>query len=135
LKFWASVEGHMAAYDAITKTRRTVEPFLNSAFAASSLSSLECKLRYVPIIMPDGIRERYPARSKLLKKERIFDCAPQLDYDVFVNGTFEEQLHEYIRGIALSGPYLVGLGASEKQIRDFENIMASAVERILTNSA
>lgn len=81
--------------------------------------------------MPEDMRERYPARSKLLKKQKIYDCAPQLNYEVFVTGNFEEQLREYIRGIALSAPHLAGLGATEKQIDDFERIMATAVDRIL----
>lgn len=81
--------------------------------------------------MPEGMRERYPARSKLRKKERIYDCAPQLNYDVFVNGNFEDQLREYIRGIAESAPHFAGLGATPEQIEDFKRIMDTAVERIL----
>jgi hypothetical protein len=108
-----------------------VEPYLNAAFSTSSLAMLECKLRYVPIVMPEGMRERYPARSKLRKKERIYDCAPQLDYDVLVHGTFEDQLKEYMRGIGLSTPYLAGLGASPQQVKDFEAIIQAAPERIL----
>jgi len=111
--------------------RRGVEPFLNLKFALSSLAELNGKLRYVPIVMPDGLRERYPARSKLRKKERIYDCAPQLDYEVFVSGTFEDQLREYLHGIAESAPHLAGLGATPEQIKDFEQIMATAAERIL----
>lgn len=129
--FWASAEGHQPAYFAVTRARRCVEPFLNAAFGASSLATLEGKLRYVPIIMPDGMRERYPARSELRKKERIYDCAPHLNYEVFVDGTFEDQLREYIRGISESAPHLSGLGATSEQIDDFNKIMARAAERIL----
>lgn len=129
--FWASSEIYAPVDKSSEKVRLCVEPFLNDAFAASSLSMLEGKLRYVPIIMPENMRERYPERSKLRKKQKIYDCAPQLDYEVFVHGSFEEQLREYIRGIALSAPHLVGLGATEEQIADFESIMGSAVERIL----
>ncbi|MEA2824938.1 MAG: hypothetical protein QOF03_1420 [Alphaproteobacteria bacterium] len=131
MKFWASDESCQLAGAALTKTRRCVEPFLNAAFAASSLATLEGKLRYVPIVMPEGMRERYPARSKLVKKERIYDCAPQLDYGVFVEGKFEDQLEEYLRGIALSAPHLAGLGASPKQIDEFKTILANAAQRIL----
>src|ERR1700682_1057329 len=113
------------------RARRRVDPFLNAEFAASSLAMLDGKLRYVPIVMPEGMRERYPARSKLRKKERIYDCAPQLDYEVFVDGTFEDQLREYLRGIALSAEHLAGLGASLQQIKEFDTILASAVERIM----
>jgi hypothetical protein len=131
MEFRASAEVHQPASAALTAARRCVQPLLNTAFAASSLATLECKLRYVPIVMPAGMRERYPARSKLRKKQRIYDCAPQLDYGVFVEGKFEDQLREYLRGIALSAPHLAGLGASREQIAEFEAILGSAVERIL----
>jgi len=92
---------------------------------------LQGTLRYVPIVMPADMRVRYPVRSKLRKKERIYDCAPQLDYDVFVDGRLEVQLREYLRGVALSAPHLAGLGASRSQIEEFERILAGAVQRIL----
>jgi hypothetical protein len=131
LEFWASSEVYRPAGPASEAARRSIEPFLNAAFASSSLSTLDCKLRYVPIVMPDELRERYPARSKIRKKERIYDCAPQLDYEVFVSGTFEAQLREYVRGIAESAHQLASLGATPEQIEDFERIMAAAVDRIL----
>jgi hypothetical protein len=132
LRFRASAEVFRAAFPAMDRARRCVEPFLNAAFAASSLAMLDAKLRYVPIVMPEGMRERYPARSKLRRKERLFDCAPQLNYEVFVEGSFEDQLREYLRGIALSSPHLAGLGASPEQIAEFEAILANAVDRIVT---
>jgi hypothetical protein len=111
--------------------RLAVEPFLNLAFDASSLASLSCKLRYIPIVMPENLRERYPARSKLRRKERIYDCAPQLNYDVFVHGSFEDQLREYLNGIVETSKHLAKLGATRRQIEDFDSIMATAAERIL----
>lgn len=131
MKFWAAAEVHQPAYEALEKVRRTVEPYLNAAFAVSNLAAFECKLRYVPVVMPEIMHTRYPARSKLRKKERIYDCAPLLNYGVFVEGRFEEQLEEYLRGIAPSGPHLAGLGASPEQIEEFEAILANAVVRIL----
>jgi hypothetical protein len=131
LDFWASAEVFQPAFQAMDKARRCVLPFLNAAFAASRLATLEGELRYVPIAMPEGMRQRYPARSKLRKKERIYDCSPQLDYDVFVKGRFEDQLREYLRGIAESASHLAGLGATPQQVDDFNTIMATAVDRIL----
>jgi hypothetical protein len=131
LIFWAAVEGYQPAYEGITRTRRSVEAYLNAEFATSSLAGLEGKLRYIPIVMPEGMRERYPARSKLRKKKKIYDCAPQLNYEVFVSGSFEDQLKEYIRGILLSTPYLKDLGATPEQIEDFKRILNEAVARIL----
>jgi hypothetical protein len=74
---------------------------------------------------------RYPVRSKLRKKERLYDCAPILNYNVFVHGKFEDQLQEYLRGIALSAPHLADLGASPQQIEEFQEILRSAAECIM----
>ena len=68
MKLWASSESYRPASAALEQTRRSVEPFLNAAFAASSLATLQCKLRYVPIVMPEEMHPRYPSRSKLRKK-------------------------------------------------------------------
>jgi hypothetical protein len=81
--------------------------------------------------MPKDMHARYTERSKLRKKERIYDCAPQLGYDVFVHGRLEDQLREYLRGIALSAPHLAGLGATKEQIAEFEAILAGTADRIL----
>ncbi len=129
--FWASSEVYRLADQASEKCRRSAEAYLNAALESSSLNAVEGKLRYVPIIMPEGMRENYPERSKLRVQEHIYDCAPQLDYETFVSGNFEQQLREYIRGISLSAPYLAGLGASAEQIEEFKSIMGSAIEHIL----
>jgi len=125
------MEVFQPASAAANGVRLCVEPFLNAAFAASSLKTLEGELRYVPIIMPEDMQWKYTARSKLRKRQRIYDCAPQLDYETFIEGIFEDQLREYLRGIALSAPHLAGLGATPQQIEDFNTIMETAVERIV----
>lgn len=134
MEFWASSESHKHPGVALEEVRRKVEPFLNAAFAASSLATLECKLRYVPIVMPENMHVRYPERSKLHKKERIYDCAPILDYGMFVEGSFADQLQEYLRGIALSAPHLAALGATLQQIEEFKAILASSIERMKENN-
>ena len=131
MEFWASCEVYKPATTTLERARHCVEPFLNAAFSRSSLSKLDCEIRYVPIVMPEEYHDRYPARSKLRKKQKLYDCAPILDYEVFVNGTLEDQLREYLRGIAESAPYLADLGASPEQIQEFEDILAGAVDKIL----
>lgn len=101
---WASSEIYKQVDETTERSRHAVETFLNTAFAASSLDRLQCKLRYVPIVMPPGMPERYPARSKLRRTERICVCAPRLHYEVVVAGSFEDQPKEYLRGIALAAP-------------------------------
>lgn len=122
----ASAEVFRLAYPALDKVRKLVIPYLNDAFKASSLAELAVEIRYVPIVMPEGMRERYPARSKLRLKERLYDCAPQLNYEVFVSGTESMQLKEYLNGIASSAPHLARLGVSAEQIEAFQKILAGA---------
>jgi hypothetical protein len=131
MRFWASAEVFKAASPAVTRMRCTVDPLLNEAFNKSTLSHIEAEICYVPIVMPEGMRERYPARSKLRKKQMIYDCAPQLNYDIFVSGTFEQQVREYMLGIESSAPHLAGLGASPQQIEEFKQLMSALTERII----
>jgi hypothetical protein len=131
MEFWASSEVFQPASAGSEAARLRVEPFLNAAFAGSSLSELNCELRYVPIMMPAGMRERYPSRSRREKGQPIYNCCPHLDYLVFVGGTLEAQLREYIRGIATSAPFLPDLGASPQQVQDFNSILESAVDRLM----
>jgi hypothetical protein len=129
--FWASSEVFRLAAPASEVVRRGLEPLINDGISRSALASLDCTFRYIPIIMPDGMRERYPARSKLRRKERICVCAPQLDYETFVTGSLEEQLREYVCGIETMVPRLSDLGASLDQVSEFEAILSAAVARIL----
>lgn len=133
MEFWASAEVFDLADSALDKVRRLAEPLLNEAFGASTLSRIEAELRYVPIVMPQGMRERYPARSRMRKKQKIYLCAPQLNYEIFVDGRFEQQVREYFRGIAESASHLSGLGASPEQIAEFEKILNDVADRIIAN--
>lgn len=133
MEFRALAEVDREAYMAMWEIRQSVEPYLNAAFKKSSLATLACKLRYVPIIMAEGTRENFPPRSKLQKKERIYDCAPQLNYEAFVNGTYEDQLRTYVDGIKETAPHLADFGATEQQIRDFQTILSNAAENILAD--
>lgn len=130
MEFWASSESHKPASQALEATRKKVEPFLNAAIAASSLAPLRLKLRYVPIVMPQSMLSRYPARSKPNLKEQVYDCAPILDYEVFVNGSSKDQVREYLRGVSQSAPHLLVFGASAEQTRAFIEIVEAAVERV-----
>lgn len=89
------------------------------------------ELRYVPIVMPTEMHDRYTERSKARIKQRIYVCAPHLDYDLFVSGTLERQIDEYLRGVALSAPHLKKFGFTPEQVSEFERILAAATKRIL----
>jgi hypothetical protein len=131
MRFWESSEAHLSIYEALVKVCSLVEPYLNDAFAASSLASLDIKLRYVPIIMTKDAHDKYTDRTKIRIKQRISDVAPQLDYELFVSGTLAEQLEEYLRGITHARPHLPRFGATPEQIADFDSILAGAKAALL----
>jgi hypothetical protein len=131
MEFWASAEVDAPAGKSSDIIRRLVEPVLNASLSRSNLSAVPGELQYIPIIMPDDMHRRYPERSRLKKKQRIYVCAPHLNFSIFVEGTFEEQLREYLRGIGLSTHRLEGLGASSEQMKEFKQILASAADQIL----
>ena len=60
---WASSEVFQPASESSEVVRHALEPYLNRAFGRSVLSTFDVKLRYIPVIMPAGMRERHPERS------------------------------------------------------------------------
>lgn len=130
MKIWASTECHQPAYASVSRARRLVEAHLNEAFARSAFSDLDMTLRYVPIVMPVEFHDRYKERSKAQVDQSIYDCAPHLDYEVFVSGTITEQIREYLRGISLAVPHLHKFGFTPENLADFKEIIASAVDEV-----
>lgn len=133
LNLFASSVVDASARLALGRIRLAVVPLLNSRLAASSLASLDGRIRYVPIVMPHHRLSAYRETFRLNKTDRVFDCTPQLDFDLFVVGRIEDQLGEYVRGIGLSAAHLVGLGATQEHIVEFKAILASVEERVLAD--
>lgn len=122
--FWASSEVFAPASESSEEVRRLSEPWINRQVSDGDLKTLELKLRYVPIIMPVDMHDKYMQRSRSKLKERIYECAPQLDYRIFVYGTLGQQLSEYFSGIALAVPHLARFGATTRHVAEFERIIA-----------
>lgn len=131
MEFRAAAEVFHPASDNLRRVSLLVEPLLKAALAGPTLASLKVELRYVPIVMPKDMQAIYKERSRVHKKERAYDCAPHLNYKTFVDGKFEDQIQEYIRGISNAAPHLAHLGATKQQITDFKVILAEAAARIL----
>jgi hypothetical protein len=77
--FWVSAEVARPAFSALDRVGKCVAPSLNAAFSVSKLVSISMELRYIPIDMPKDMHARYPARSRLKRKEGVCDCTPILD--------------------------------------------------------
>jgi hypothetical protein len=121
--FWASAEVHKSADAMLEVCRNHFESAMNDALTISNLVDFDIKVRYVPIVMPADMKMRYPARTKVLKSKRIFDCAPQLDYEIFVGTNFASALREYANGILGESHLLRELGLSESQLAEFVRIV------------
>jgi hypothetical protein len=130
--FWASAEVFQPAYDMLRRCRVSIEERLNKDLAKSSLLNLNVQIRYVPIVMPSDMIARYPARTNVQKSKRLLDCAPQLDYDAFIDTDFPRALHEYIQGIIRESHHLSELGLSTSQIIEFVRIVGDAENEIMS---
>lgn len=132
MKFSNAAEVHKDAYPALRRVRTIVDDYILGAMKNSrQLDKLDIEIRYVPILMPPDFIERYPARSKLLLKKKEFDCSPQLNYEVFVSGTFEQQVNEYVRGLSDSVPYLKELGATPEQTAEYKAILEKIAPSVI----
>ena len=78
MEFWASSESYAPADSNLERARHFVEPYLNDTLEKSSMADVELKLRYIPIVMPVDMHDRYKERSKARIKQKIYDCAPHL---------------------------------------------------------
>ena len=123
MEFWASSETYEPAGNASEAVRRVVEPLIQDQFTRSPFAAVQLLLRYIPIIMPLGMLDRYPARSKARIKQKILDCAPQLHYETFVSGSWHEQVDAYVSGIRTSSPLLTKFGLSPAEIDEFEQLL------------
>ena len=125
--FWASSEADIKADRNLNAVRLSVEPYINEKATLTELSSLDVKIRYIPIVMGSEFLSRYPARSKIRKRQKLYDCSPQLPHQIFVNGSWKEQLSAYLEGLEECFDPLLKLGATEIQVLRFKDILRQAV--------
>ena len=130
MEFWASSDSYAKADLYLERARLCVEPYLNEALKNSSMATADIKIRYVPIVMPTEMHDKYQERSRANIKKKIYDCAPHLNYDVFLPDNFEDQIAEYLRGISLSIPHLSKFGLKAEQVEEFGSILAEALKSL-----
>ncbi|SIS68016.1 hypothetical protein SAMN05421774_101858 [Gemmobacter megaterium] len=128
MEFWSAAEGNGVAIDRLHEVRHLIESQINALISLSELKSFSAKVRYIPIIMTADRRDRYPARSRVERKNRIYNCCPQLDYDAFVSGSPVERVAIYIDGLRGCGPGLAKLGATSEQVTEFDRILDETLQ-------
>ena len=128
MEFWSSAELNGVALNKLLEIRALVEDSINAGIATSKLGAFDGSLSYVPIIMTADRRAHYPARSRVERKNRIYNCCPQLDYDAFVSGTPAERVAIYLDGLRGCGPGLAKLGATPEQVAEFDRILDDTLQ-------
>jgi len=123
MEFVFSSEVDKTALFQMHEVREAVRISLEDAVAKSTLSELDVRVRYIPIIMKAENLERFPARSRLERKNRIFNCCPQLDIQIFLTGTQSERVAVFVNGLRECGPALAKLGATSEQVAEFDQIL------------
>lgn len=119
---WGGVTDQ-AAYPSFRRVARSVVGYLNVWFGGSELKDLSAQISYIPIVMNEEARARHPARSRLSRTERVYYCCPQLDHEVFVSGSHNRQLEEYVQGLKECVARLLDLGASPTQVAAFRRAL------------
>lgn len=128
MEIWSSAETNGEALDKLREVCDLVESQIEVLIFTSALKSFTAKVRYIPIIMTADRRDRYPARSRVERKNRIYNCCPQLDYDAFVSGSPVERVAIYIDGLRGCGPGLAKLGATSEQVTEFDRILDETLQ-------
>lgn len=128
MEFWSSAELNGIALNKLLEIRALVEDTINAGITSSKLAEFDGRLSYVPIIMTTDRREHYPARSRAERKNRIYNCCPQLDYDAFVSSTPAERVAIYLDGLRGCGPGLAKMGATPEQVAEFDRILDETLQ-------
>lgn len=112
-------------FKSYVRMMRYIEKKIAEGQKGTSLEDLDAEVSFCPILMPEERRQYYPARSRLDRKNRVFYCSPQLDYDVFLSGDLKGQLNNCIEELLEAAEPLRKLGASEQQIQDYVEMLES----------
>jgi hypothetical protein len=128
MEYWSSSESNGDILEVLVKTSWFVDEQIIDSIRDGSLATFDIKLRYIPIIMTADRRAHYPARSRVERKNRIYNCCPQLDYDAFVSGTPAERVAIYLDGLRGCGPGLAKLGATPEQVAEFDRILDDTLQ-------
>lgn len=98
---------------------RYIEKKFNELQQGTSLEHFDAKVSFCPILMDVTLRQYYPARSRLDRKNRIYYCCPQLDYDLFLTDNLRGQLNNCIDELLKAAEPLRKLGATDEQVQDY----------------
>jgi hypothetical protein len=123
MEYLWSAESDRPAGDSLMRVAPKVDLFIKAQINEGVFSRCPIKIRYVPIIMPPELQDRYPARSRVRRKENVYSCCPQLDYDLFVGGTFNDILAVFLGGLDEVPSGLHKLGAPHEVIFAFEELL------------
>ena len=130
MEFWSSSESYGPASENVSRARNIIEPYINSRIRCSKLLEVECKIRYIPIVMPKEMHVKYTLRNRANIKSRTLDISSYLTFDIFVLDDLKTQLLEYCNGICEHLHLLDRFEFSESQISELEKIVREAPEAV-----
>ena len=130
MRFWSSAEVVREVDAASEAVRRAVLSFLTANLTGSPLDTIDAEIVYIPVIMPPEMHGRYKAILRYDPKDRSIEARPQLDYNVFLNGTKEQQLTTYLNGLEGVLRLFPKLHATDDQIVFFRQLLVRAAREI-----
>jgi hypothetical protein len=128
MKYGSSAEMNAQARKLFVECRSAVERHIEKALATSPLlADLTVKILYVPIIMPEEMHARYKSRTRIIKNSKTLAISPHLDYLKFTEGSLDECVVEYLRGIDEATHLLSELGMDCNQINAVKGVLQDAL--------
>lgn len=92
----------------------------------TALRDVDLTVAYIPIIMIDSAKGSYPSRTRKLTKQRVAQCAPQLDHNRFVNGNGEDRIELFYQGLLDAVKPLESFGLSPEEIASYIGVVERA---------
>lgn len=116
------------------KISRQMEHLISSRISESSLLNLDTEFCYIPILMPNDMLDRYPARSSYSRKEDVIYCCPQLDYDRYKSGDGAVRREVVYEGLGEARKLMKRANFSDAQIEEFLAIVEAAKSEAISSA-
>jgi hypothetical protein len=131
MDYSSSAECHVSVIGRVGPIGIAISDVVNRPEAKRKFDHIDLKIRYTPIIMPPDWLDKYTDRTKVRKKQRILDCAPQLDYNKFREGSYEDSVLEFVSGIDHCLSLLGLLGVSDSSVGQIKRLFRDAAQKII----
>ena len=127
MEILSSSETEASVVNFVRDVRNSSIPLLNDKLCRTSLRDLSLTVHYVPIIVNKEISKFHSPRSRINRKKHTYTCAPQLKYEVFRDGKWNEMVSCFLEGLQECAMRLQDFGAPTGSDVKFLEVLESVI--------